>query len=132
MEATFFALAGVSLSIGLLSLLVGLYIITSKIYLYFGIFSIGAGLYYLIFNLVDPSSTAFLPKNRLLISSASIILCVFPWFIAEFTGSRQKVWQVLLSTTILAGYLIFLLSGIQNKSLTRQVIIHAGSIGIGL
>jgi hypothetical protein len=77
MEATFFALAGVSLSIGLLSLLVGLYIITSKIYLYFGIFSIGAGLYYLIFNLVDPSSTAFLPNNRLLISSASIILCVF-------------------------------------------------------
>jgi PAS domain S-box-containing protein len=130
-EDIFFVLAGVSLSIGLLSLLVGLYIKTSKIYLYFGIFSIGAGLYYLIFNLVDPSSITFLPKNRLLISSAAIYYVFFPWFIAEFTRSRQKVWQVLLSTMIFAGYLIFLLSDIQNRSLTWQVIIHAGSIGIG-
>jgi len=128
----FFVLAGVSLSIGLLSLLVGLYIKTSKIYLYFGIFSIGAGLYYLIFNLVDPSSVTYLSKNRLLISSAAIYYMVFPWFIAEFTRSRQKIWQLLLSTTILAGYLIFILSDIQNRSLTWQVIIHAGSIGIGI
>ena len=125
-------LAGVSLSIGLLPLLVGLYIKTLKIYLYFGIFSIGAGLYYLIFNLVEPSSTTFLLNNRLLISSAALYYLIFPWFIAEFTRSRQKVWQVLLSSTILAGYLVFLLSDIQNRSLTWHVIIHAGSIGIGL
>ena len=84
-EDIFFVLAGVSLSIGLLSLLVGLYIKTSKIYLYFGIFSIGAGLYYLLFNLVDPSSITFLPKNRLLISSAALYYMIFTWFIAEFT-----------------------------------------------
>jgi PAS domain S-box-containing protein len=131
-EDMFFVLAGVSLSIGLLSLLVGLYIKTSKIYLYFGIFSIGAGLYYLLFNLVDPSSITFLTKNRLLISSAALYYMIFPWFIAEFTRSKQKVWQVLLSLTILAGYLVFLFADIQNRSLTWQVIIHIGSLGIGL
>ena len=131
-EDIFFVLAGVSLSIGLLSLMVGLYIKTSKIYLYFGIFSIGAGLYYLLFNLVDPSSTTFLPNNRLLISSAALYYMIFPWFIAEFTRSRQKVWPILLSATIFAGFLIFLLAGIQSRSLAWQIIIHAGSIGIGL
>ena len=86
----FYILAGVSLSIGLLSLLVGLYIRTSKIYIYFGLFSIGAGLYYLIFNLVDPVFQRHLFKNRILISAAAIYYLCFPWFIAEFTAIKRK------------------------------------------
>ena len=127
----FFILAGVSLSIGLLSLLVGLYIKTSKIYLYFGIFSIGAGLYYLLFSLQDPASEAFHIQNRLLISFAAIYYICFPWFIAEFTRSRQKIIPALYSLIIFSGYLLYLFTDLHNGSLTWQVVIHAGSFGIG-
>jgi len=96
-EDIFFVLAGVSLSIGLLSLLVGLYIKISKIYLYFGIFSIGAGLHYLIFNLVDPSSTAFLPKNRLLISSALIYYVFPPGLSLSLPGPGRKCGRCCLA-----------------------------------
>ena len=128
----FFILAGVSLSIGLLSLLVGLYIRTSKIYIYFGLFSIAAGLYYLIFSLVYPVSRDFLLHNRLLLSVGAVYYICFPWFIAEFTGYKKKAWLVILSLAILAGYIAFLFTKNPAESLTWQVIIHITSLGIGI
>jgi len=128
----FFLLAGVSMSIGLLSLLVGWYIKYSRIHIYFGIFSIGAGLYYLIFNIVDPASNLVLLNNRLLISAAALYYLCFPWFIAEFTGYRKKAWPMILSFLIFAGYILFLFTTDPGNSLPWHVIIHIGSIGIGI
>jgi PAS domain S-box-containing protein len=96
------------------------------------LFSLGAGLYYLIFAWQDPSSNSFFLQNRLLISSAAIYYICFPWFIADFTGAKQKAYPALLSGVILTGYLVYLFTDLNSGSLTWQAIIHAGSLGIGI
>ena len=122
-------LGGISLSIGMLSLIVGIYIKSSRIYFYFGVFSIGAGLYYLIYTRYLPGEIQNL--IRFYISAAAVYYIFFPLFIAEFTRSRHKTFAVILSLTILAGYVVFLFTDLQSDSLTWQVIVHAGSMGIG-
>ncbi len=124
-----FVLGGISLTIGMLSLIAGIYSKFSRIYFYFGVFSIGAGLYYLI-------STRYLSGEiqtliRFYITAAAIYYISFPLFIAEFTRSRNKTSAVILSLTILAGYVVFLFTDLHSDSLTWQVIVHAGSLGIG-
>jgi PAS domain S-box-containing protein len=128
----FLVIGGSSVAIGVLSFLAGLNIRSSRTYLYFGVFSIGAGLYYLIFLGHATTGEFFGISYRLLISAAAVYYLSFPWFIAEFSGSRKRGIPLLLSLTILAGYVVFLFSDLQIHFPVWQAIVHAGSLGTGI
>ena len=127
----FLILGGISMSIGMLSLISGLLTKTSKVYYSFGAFGIGAGLYYLIYSFGYPFESS-MTSHRLLISTAAIYYISFPWFIAEFTGSKNKITPFVLGLVIFAGYIFYMFTRPQASSLLWQGVVHAGSFGIGM
>jgi PAS domain S-box-containing protein len=104
----FLIFAGISLAMGLVSLLLGLKRGVERVYLYYAIFALSAGLFQLFLDPEFVDASGFQHKSISTISFAALYYAVLPWFFGSYTGNNLKGVQWLISGIFLLTYILYL------------------------
>jgi PAS domain-containing protein len=128
-EGILYISAGISFAFAILNLLIGLQKESSKFYLYFGIFSLFASLYF-FFGAIDDFTDKRISAIR--IFSAAVYYSAFPWFIATFLKviKRKVLWS--LSFIFLVAFLLFVAHLTTGNFGIWQIVAHIGLTGLML
>ena len=126
-EGILYISAGISFAFALLNLLIGLQKKSPRFYLYFGVFSLFASLYF-FFGAFDDFSDNRIAGIR--IFCAVIYYSAFPWFISSFLGfvNRKVIWSFFL--IFLIAFLLFLTHLATGNFEIWQIVAHIGLFGL--
>ena len=122
---TFFA--GINIAFALLAFLFVRGNQGERFYLYFGIFSLFSGLYFLLGSIEN--LTAF-NLSVPIITSAAVYYGIFPWFISEFIGRQFIKINIGLTSIFLIAVLFYIIRFDGALGLIWQVLAHAGLLGL--
>ena len=119
-------LAGVNLSLAALSGIIYSRSRKYKLYLYFGIFSLFSGLYFLlgaINQFVAPD------LGLLILVSAAIYYSVFPWFVSSLIGRKGR-WNFFFPVIFAFAILLLVINGGGGQPSVWQLVAHLGLLGL--
>ncbi len=120
---------GISFSIGLINLVIGLQKDAQRVYLFFGFIALTASVYYFLFPLADPFVGHFTIRITIGLSFFICSFGFFPWFIGHYTGYHKRAIQWFLTGIMAVSITLLLLTRNQYPYLWNMVG-HAGVIGI--
>ncbi len=102
---------------------------SQKLYLYFGIFSLFSGLYFLLIGL----SVVFeLEMHYAIIFCAAIYYGIFPWLIFELIENKQRTTSSILSFIFAFAFFVLLIYPDESDYALWQIIAHIGLLGLCL
>ena len=119
--------SGINIAFALLSLFIWKNDKTQKLYLYFGVFSIFSGFYFILLGL---SSALDLNNSCAVIFCAAINYGVFPWLIFGLIGEKKKTYAYILSLVFAIAFLFFVLDKTERVFPIWQIIAHIGLVGL--
>ena len=96
--------SGINFALAILSFFIVSKNRSQKIYLYFGIFSLFSGLYFLFMAISETTGTN---QMWIVLLCAAIYYGVFPFFLFELIGAKHKVVSWLTSSIFLIAYIVF-------------------------
>ncbi len=120
---TFFS--GISLAFAGISIFVYWKNVSQKIYLYFGLFSLFSGFYFIL-NAI--SSYVILDIRWAALLCAAAYYAIFPWFILEFIGIKKKIILWPISGLFALAISAFLLNPDPGNFALWQILAHFGLI----
>jgi DNA-binding CsgD family transcriptional regulator len=121
---TFFS--GISLTFGAISLFIFKKSLEQKFYLYFGLFSIFSGLYFL---LIAISGHVEIPMWIILFCAASYY-AIFPWFIFDFIGKKINTFSKFITILFALAFTVFVINPDPSKNSIWQILAHLGLLGL--
>lgn len=126
-ELIFALFGGVNMSFAILSLLIWLKNRKDKVFLYFGLFSLFSGFYFLL-----SSFSSYLNQDwsRLIIFCAGVYYSIFTWFVFSYSKiSNQKIsWG--FSSLFFLAVVLFILRLDSPFDILWQIVAHAGLFGL--
>jgi DNA-binding CsgD family transcriptional regulator len=100
---------------------------SQSMYLYFGVFSLFSGLYFLLQSV---SEALILDLRIVIIFSAAMYYGIFPWFVFEFVGKKFNKALWFISLIFMIAFLVFILVPEEGPFAIWQIIAHAGLVGL--
>lgn len=119
--------SGLSLAFGILSFYIAIKNRSQAIYTYFGVFSFSSGLYFLTIAVAQNTGMNI---NWLTIFFAAVYYGVFPWFVFELIGKKNRPLLFVLSSIFVVAFIAFLLDNGNGEIAVWQMIAHIGLIGL--
>tara|TARA_R110000787_G_scaffold279936_1_gene390358 strand:- start:25220 stop:26362 length:1143 start_codon:yes stop_codon:yes gene_type:complete len=119
--------SGINIAFALLSLFIWKNNKTQKLYLYFGIFSIFSGFYFILIGL---SSVLGLNVTYAIIFCAAVYYGVFPWLIFRLIQKKKKTYAFLLALIFAIAFVFFVLDKTESVFPIWQIIAHIGLFGL--
>jgi DNA-binding CsgD family transcriptional regulator len=119
--------AGINLAFAFLSFYIFLKDKKQKVYLYFCIFSLFSGLYFLLI-----ASTGLFHNDYrwAILSCAAIYYGIFPWFIFSYINKKNNFILWILTTIFAVAIITFLIKPGENNYALWQIIAHIGLLGL--
>ncbi len=119
--------SGINIAFALLSFFIWKKSKTQKHYLYFGIFSLFSGFYFILIGL----STVFhLNIFYAVIFCAAIYYGIFPWLIFELIQKKKKTFALILSLIFGLAFAFLVLDKTERVFPIWQIIAHIGLVGL--
>ena len=103
----FLIFAGISLAMGLVSLILGLKKGVDRVYLYFAIFAISAGLFQLFLDPEFIDASGFQHMGFVTITFAALYYAILPWFFGSYSGNAKKGIQWLITSIFIITYIFY-------------------------
>lgn len=100
---------------------------SQKLYLYFGIFSLFSGLYFLLSGV---SIVFQLNIFNAIIFCAAIYYGIFPWLIFELTENKNRIFPFLVSIIFASAFMILILYPDDSDYAVWQIMAHIGLMGL--
>jgi len=100
---------------------------SQKLYLYFGIFSLFSGLYFLLSGV---SIVFQLNIFNAIIFCAAIYYGIFPWLIFELTENKNRTFPFLVSIIFASAFMILILYPDDSDYAVWQIMAHIGLMGL--
>jgi PAS domain S-box-containing protein len=99
--------AGVSLAMGLVSLILGLKRAVDRVYLYFAVFAISAGLFQLFLDSEFIDAAGIQHMGFATITFAALYYAILPWFFGAYSGNRKPTFQWIITSIFILTYLFY-------------------------
>lgn len=119
--------SGINIAFALVSFLIATRRGYHKLYLYFGIFSLFSGFYFLLTAFSSYTGSNYeLPS----LVCAAVYYAVFPWFIFEYIGKKPIALLWFLSSIFVLAIALYLVYGNNDIIAAWQIIAHIGLLGL--
>lgn len=119
--------SGINIAFAFLSLFIWKYDKTQKLYLYFGIFSMFSGFYFLLLGL---SMVLDLNIFYAIIFCAAVYYGVFPWLIFGLINENKKTYAFILSLIFAVAFAFLVLDKTERVFPLWQITAHIGLVGL--
>ncbi len=100
---------------------------TMMLYLYFGVFSLFSGFYFL---LIGFSTVLNVNIFKFIIFCAAIYYGIFPWLIFEIIDKKKRIYSFILSLIFALAFLVLIINSGGSNFENWQIIAHIGLIGL--
>jgi len=126
-ELIFSFFSGIHIALAILSFIIWKKSKTQKHYLYFGVFSLFSGFYFILIGL----STVFhLNITYAVLFCAAVYYGIFPWLIFELIQKKKKTFALILSSIFVLAFAFFVFDKTEREFPIWQIIAHIGLIGL--
>ncbi len=119
--------SGINIAFALLSFIIYYKSTAQKFYLYFGLFSLFSGFYFL---LSASTGTVDTDIRWIVLLFAAVYYAIFPWFIFEYIGKKSNFFLGLLASIFAAAISAFIMNPDTDNFATWQILAHIGLVGL--
>ncbi|MCK5677835.1 MAG: hypothetical protein KAH72_05105 [Flavobacteriaceae bacterium] len=119
--------SGINIAFAIMSFFIWKNNKTMMLYLYFGVFSLFSGFYFL---LIGFSTVLHINIFKFIIFCAAIYYGIFPWLIFEIIDKKKRIYSFILSLIFALAFLVLIINSEGSNFEVWQIIAHIGLIGL--